>query len=99
MNNVARKMRSLGVADAADEIERLERSNQRRRRAVAKLTAENTSLRAWVLELQMDTRERHAIEFAVRRLYGTLHGNDECDHVDALQGLLVRTQTPAEPAR
>ena len=91
MNKVAEKMRSLGVADAADEIERLERSNQRRRRAVAKLTAENTSLRAWVLELQMDTRERQAVEFAVRRLHGTLRGNEECDHVDALQRMLGRT--------
>lgn len=90
MNKVAEKMRSLGVADAADEIERLERSNKRRRRAAAKLTAENNSLRAWVLELQMDTRQREAVEFAIQRLYGTLKGNKECDHVDALQEMLNR---------
>jgi len=90
MNKVAEKMRSLGVVDAADEIERLDRSNQRRRRAAAKLTAENTSLRAWVLELQMDTKEREAVEFAIRRLRGTLRGNEECDHVDALQAMLNR---------
>ena len=92
MNKVAKKMRSIGVADAANEIERLERSNQRRRRAAAKLTAENNSLRAWVLELQMDTRQREAVEFAIRRLYGTLNGNGECDHVDALQEMLNRTR-------
>lgn len=83
-------MRSLGVADAADEVERLERLNKRRQRAIAKLTAENTSLRAWVLELQPNTREREAIRFALGRLYGTLRGNEECDHADALQGLLDR---------
>lgn len=99
VNKVAEKMRSLGVADAADEIDRLERSNQRRRRAVAKLTAENTSLRAWVLELQFNTKERKAIEFALRRLHGTLRGNDECDHWGALSGLLSKAHNPAEPAR
>lgn len=48
------------------------------------------SLRAWVLELQPNTREREAIRFAMSRLYGTLRGNEECDHADALQGLLDR---------
>jgi len=99
VNKVAEKMRSLGVADAADEIERLERLNSRRNRAVVKLTAENLSLRAWVLELQFNTKERQAIAFALRRLHGTLRGNDECDHWDALAGLLFKTHNSAEPAR
>lgn len=99
MNKVAEKMRLLGVADAADEIERLERLNKRRNRAVVKLTQENMSLRAWVLELQFNTKERQAIEFALRRLYGTLRGNDECDYWDALSGLLSKTHNSAEPAR
>ena len=34
--------------------------------------------------------EREAIQFALRRLYGTLRGNEECDHADALQGILER---------
>jgi hypothetical protein len=92
MNKVAEKMRSLGVADAADEIERLERINKRRNRAVIKLTEEIMGLRAWVLELQFDTKERRAIAFALDRLRGTLSGNDECDHADALAGLMLRTR-------
>ena len=92
MNKVAEKMRSLGVADAADEIERLERINKRRNRAVIKLTEEIMGLRAWVLELQFDTKERRAIAFALDRLRGTLRGNDECDHADALAGLMLRTR-------
>jgi len=34
--------------------------------------------------------EREALRFALSRLYGTLRGNEECDHADALQGLLER---------
>ena len=84
MNKVAEKMRSLGVADAADEIERLERSSQRRRRAAAKLTAENNSLRAWVLELQMDAAEKSAIG----RLIGIV---GPCQDTATLRGFLDRT--------
>lgn len=48
------------------------------------------SLRTWVNELQMNTREREAIRFAIMRLQGTLRGNEECDKLDALQELLDR---------
>ena len=34
--------------------------------------------------------EREAVRFALGRLYGTLRGNEECNHADALQGLLER---------
>lgn len=90
MNKVAEKMRSLGVADAADEIERLERLNVRRVRATVRLTAENASLREWVLELQPNTLERDALWFALRRLWDTANGNDECNKVDAIASFLAR---------
>lgn len=46
MNKVAEKMRSLGVADAADEIERLLRLISRAASDLSKLQSENIRLRS-----------------------------------------------------
>lgn len=43
--------------------------------------------------LRLTDAEREAIAFALDRLRGTLRGNAECDHADALAGLLTRQGT------
>lgn len=45
---------------------------------------------AEIARLRLTDAEREALRFALSRLYGTLRGNEECDHADALQGLLQR---------
>lgn len=46
-----------------------------------------------IARLRLTEAERAAIAFALDRLRGTLRGNAECDHADALAGLLARHGT------
>ena len=51
-----------------------------------------TEKRQWseIEDLRLTDAEREAIRFALGRLSGTLRGNEECDHYDALARLLTK---------